>query len=534
MEYIRKPGQQNDSYLKLGDKKKMFFVCLLTVCAFMMVCHGFMFLNMSYSHDSISSMLGQSAAFPASLGRFLYPVLEDIRGYIAAPWWIGCISMAAIAGALFFLCGTLQVKSLLSVVMIAGILTTNMTETAGIATYMPWVDSYAIALMFCMMAVWCCKTTKWLGCFIGCALIIMSLGLYQPYAITVVALAATDTVLSMVKGEKLKDVLIRLAKYAGMFIAAYLLYMLIAKAVLAAQNISFSSGNNSITAISLNGFANFSAVLNETWVYFCFFMTNALNPGRYSAGLTVALGILCLMQCVLLGWKNKTKVYMLAAGTLLAALMPFIVNVQRILCGDTAIYHTLMVYSVYFAYILMIALADNTYTDDTDKKASSKAGQKAAALLVTAERIIVPVLIIIVVFTNMRFANNVYTGKYLHEKQTLSQMTKIMARAEETEGFDAKTMPVLFIGSLPNNSTVGKESAAFYSIIGNSNTKTAITYDETYYNFLYYYLGYPAADRTAANYVAANCWDEILAMPVYPAAGCCRIIEGCMVIRLSE
>lgn len=531
MEHFRQLGRQNDSYLKLGDKKKMFIVCLVTVCVFMMVCHGFMLLNMSYSHDSLSAMLGQSAGFPTSLGRFLYPVLEDIRGYIAAPWWIGCISIAATGCALFFLCETLQVRSLLSVIMIAGILTTNMTETAGIATYMPWVDSYAIALMLCMMSVWFCKTTKWIGCFIGCAFIILSLGLYQPFAMTVVALAATDTVLSMIKGEKLKDILTRLVKYVVMFVAAYLLYMLIAKAVLNARNSSFSSGNNSITAISLKGFENISQMLEETWLYFCYFMTNALNPGNYSVGLTVSFGVLCAAQCVLLGWKNKTNVYMLAAGILLVALMPFILNVQRILCGDSATYHTLMVYSIYFAYILIVVLADNTYTDN---KPSSEIGSKAAALLVTAERIIVPVLMIIVVFTNMRFANNVYSGKYLHEKQTLSQMTKIMARAEETEGFDAQTMPVLFVGSLQSNHTVGNENARFYNILGNSNAKTAVTYDETYYNFLYYYLGYPVVDRTAANYAASNCYNEIIAMPAYPAAGCCKVIEGCMVIRLSE
>ena len=535
MDYIRRLGKENNSYLDMGDKKRKFIACLLTVCVFMLVCHGFMLLNMSYSHDSLSAILGQGASFPTSLGRFLYSYLEDIRGYIAAPWWIGCISMAAIACALFFLCETLQIKSLLSMILIAGILSTNMTETASIATYMPWVDSYAIALMLCMMAVWCCKTTKWSGILFGCVLIVLSLGLYQPYAMTVIALVAIDTVLSLVKGEKLIDTLIRLIKYVVMFITAYLLYMLTAKIVLDLRNSSFSTGNNSITAVGLSAFKNISPILHETWLYFCMFMTNALKPGNYSVGLTVAFGILCMIQCVLLGWKNRTKAYLLVVGVVLVALMPFILNVQRILCGYDATYHSLMVYSIYFAYILIIALADALHLNEPQTNTESlKIGDIIVFVLTKVERIVVPVLMIIVVFTNMRFANNVYSGKYLHEKQTLSQMTKIMARAEETEGFDANTMPVLFVGSLKNNSTVGREIDTFYSILGNNGMKTAVTYSDTYYSFLYYYLGYPVVSRKAANYVSSNYAAEIQAMPVYPAAGCCRLIEGCMVIRLSK
>ena len=30
MEHFRQLGRQNDSYLKLGDKKKMFIVCIFT------------------------------------------------------------------------------------------------------------------------------------------------------------------------------------------------------------------------------------------------------------------------------------------------------------------------------------------------------------------------------------------------------------------------------------------------------------------------------------------------------------------------
>ena len=147
-------------------------------------------------------------------------------------------------------------------------------------------------------------------------------------------------------------------------------------------------------------------------------------------------------------------------------------------------------------------------------------------------RYCVPVVIAFVLFCNVRYANNVYTGKYLREKTTISVMTRVMTRAEETKGYDPESMPIVIMGSLDENPVLAIPSDAYYPILGNPKRFFSITYN--YNAFLKNYMGYAMVGTDAASKEAIRDSTTYQQMPAFPKSGFAGIINGCLVVKLSE
>ena len=66
---------------------------LCATAVFSFAAHGFLFANEFFSHDSISyfTYATGSFSFYTSIGRFVIPVYELLKGDVAAPWLIGLL-----------------------------------------------------------------------------------------------------------------------------------------------------------------------------------------------------------------------------------------------------------------------------------------------------------------------------------------------------------------------------------------------------------------------------------------------------------
>ena len=63
----------------------------------MILAHGFCFMNLMYSHDSLS-FIYTSGPYKVSLGRWFYPFLES-RRLFATPWFMGISSILYVSMA---------------------------------------------------------------------------------------------------------------------------------------------------------------------------------------------------------------------------------------------------------------------------------------------------------------------------------------------------------------------------------------------------------------------------------------------------
>ena len=78
--------------------KKLFKLIAIQTTIFMLIAHGFCYLNILYSHDSLNIFHSAYYGDSLAIGRFLIPVWNYIRGPYYPPLLIGILSIIFFIG----------------------------------------------------------------------------------------------------------------------------------------------------------------------------------------------------------------------------------------------------------------------------------------------------------------------------------------------------------------------------------------------------------------------------------------------------
>ena len=134
----------------------------------------------------------------------------------------------------------------------------------------------------------------------------------------------------------------------------------------------------------------------------------------------------------------------------------------------------------------------------------------------------------LLIWEHFIYANQVYLKKSLQEKAAYSLITRIVTDVEDTPGYMPGITPVAisgyFEGSLCLTELWGFEDVTAYAM-----GKTSLTYQGTDYSMLTYYLS-TNMNLTRVDSSA----DAIRQMPVYPAKGSISMVDGVLVIKVSD
>ena len=522
--------------------KKRIIICLCASFMFMFICHGFLLFNPSYSHDSLSEIVRDKGHFQTSLGRFLQPGWKMFFSEVTSTWFIGCLTAVFIGISAAMLGDLFQIRRNESLVFMSGILITNHCMITAVASYMPWIDTHGAALMLAVSGVWLLYKYRF-GFLLAIIPLIAVLGLYPPYLVCVLAIVVIQMILSLQQKGVWKKRLIYILKAAVMLVIAYVLYAVILNIILKYNNITYSDGNNSMANIKLLGFNNLKTLLTNAFSLFFSELTITVCYMQFSSIIIGLIGFSYMVILVIFAVKTRFGVWESIALVLLLLAIPFVFNIQYIVCED-ATYHSLMVYSIYFAYILLIPLYDSISVINQNEARlvkeesfknhrSLKKSRLSWKWIEDKARCCVPFVLVIVLFADIRFANNVYTDKYLRERTTLSVMTRIMTTAEQTEGFDPAKSRVLIVGDLRRNPIIAAPDPTFYPTLGNASRDISITYNIITY--LRYYMGYSywfIYDGEKKDQLLAN--EVIQSMPAYPEKGYAAMVDGVLVIKISK
>ena len=505
--------------------KKRLAICLMSSFSFVLICHGFMMMNPSYSHDSLTDFVRIYDNFQVGLGRFGQGAWRNLFGRVTATWWIGIVAAICFGLAAFLISEVFNTNKTITNILMTGILVTNYTFSNSVATYMPWVDIYGGALLFSVISVYFAVRYKY-GFLLGFPFVSLSLSLYQPYALCVPSLLICFV---LTRANETKNAIRLLTKSALMLILGYVTYRFVLQLYLDKTGLNLSVGYNSISNIGipmsiLSQPWNEIAGVYETGYQFAF----ATFKDMPFFALWIAIFAISFVteaavyqrQILHLSNYGKTAFY------ILLFLTPLFFNFQYIV--SKAVYHVLMVYSVYFIWLLPLLFFDKTYQNVTSYNYGNN---KYIRLLYKGLRFLTPVVIVIYIFANTRYANNIYTGKYLRERSTLSVMTRIMSRAEATQGYDPEKMPIVLVGNLENNPIIGESDDAYYGpIVGDPSRFISITND--YNAYLHYYMGYTYSSLRSSEIVQGN--EEVESMPAYPNEGFTKVIDGKLVIKIAQ
>ncbi len=506
------------SYLEENIELKRLKTIFFSVFTFGLVAHGFRFFNGNFSHDSLFDLYEKSPDLMISVGRYFRPVYRLIRGDFALPVISGFLLLLFMAISIYLLTDILPIRKTLFLVLSSGVLITNYSVTLLNATYIHDADAYAFSFLLVVLGIYVTVRFR-RGIFFAPLLYMLSLGLYQAYMNAAIFVFLLLALVALLEGADVKQVYLKglfrmISVGAGMVI-----YFIGYKVVLMITEISPSDLNNSVSTnvgLSVRNIAHRFYICLKSECEWLLAPRNRVTWLITGIVIVFMAAAIWLVITLLSRMKSSKKPIPGVLGIL--AMMPLGINAITIISNQ---YHELTIFALFFFYIFVIVLIE-LYLKNDDK---GKTGRRITYVCA--------VLLSIFIFDNCIYSNQVYLKKEMENEATLSVITRIIDRMEETEGFVPGETEIAIIGILDEGPFKQHRDGYDYTTAGlyyNFNT----SYPETYPIYMNYYLDYPVNFVNEDKLTALENSPEVQNMPMFPAKDSVKMVDGVMAVKLSD
>ena len=525
----------------LKEKYPREYMAAVSCLIFGAAAHLYRWMNLMLNHDSLR-VYQTDGNWQISIGRFFVPFYLRLRGLITPPFLIGMLGMLYLSASVILVVRLLGLRRRGSVILCAGLMVTSEAVSYLNASYINYFDIQMLALLAGIMAVTLISsegriTPRLFLASTACT--VLMFGLYQGYLESVFTVILLILLRRALEGGSVRSCIRTLLRSLGMLLCAGAVYALLLAAFLKFFGLGISGDYHDPSQLS---FAGILRLLPAAWLEtFRYVTSSEIAHREASAVIYIILGLISLAEFLLIirRLKGGAGARILAAALFL--LIPLGINcIYPISAGFK---YTIMRYSVVFYPMLAILL---TECASDGKEAQKPCGEEPAGppdgskLRRFALRA-VPVLCGVLVFNHILFSNQLYLKKHLEEQAGISFMTRLAEEMEETEGFVPGRTPVLFLGYI-DESPLSRERDGFSiykDYFAGTMHHLSVSYYHTYKWYFENILGYPTGSFLSRDEVEEHLEQyladpRILEMPVYPGKGSVCMIDGTLVIRLSE
>ena len=557
------------------EAKKRIQWSALSVVIFSLFAHGYRFSNNMYSHDSLLMIYQNDYAWQIALGRVTQPILIFLRGSICNPWLICFLAMLWMVLAVYFLTDLLEITSPLGLVLCSGLMLCNTTIISANASYLPWVDFYALACLMSILGVWCLK--RWgnvadrylyqgknmpaenllprgrqgFGTFAGILLFAMSMGIYQSYICVSIGLVMILLIRQLYRNREEKrfaTFACEVLRYGIAILLGSGIYFGVWKIFQKVFHIWTSNSYNGLDGLGDYSDASVPAILGETYAQVGNYLWNPeLFSNLFYQGHSLSIVWLWLIRLgnvavvltiiVLLfsfSKKNKCAAWQIALQLLIVAMLPLGINFVCFL--SKGMEHTLMIYAFVLIYLFALSLLEERYRCGKTCANSLSAAQRKQAVEGKKSVAIISCLLmlpfILIIWNYSVYANQVYLKKELIAEATTQLMNRVVDDIEDMEGYEAGVTPVAFYGNFQTSEYV-KELQDFEEITPYGMGKSAVTYVGADYALLTYILNVNM-NLTRVDTADAQVMGQVEAMPCYPMRGSIAMVGDTLVVKIAE
>lgn len=511
---------------QMNRREKLYFV-FLCVILLGIAAHGYCYFNLLYSHDSLHIVRNSAEmSTQLALGRFGIPLYFHLRGGIASSSLLGVLALLYLAGTSYLVVTLLQINSKTAIALTCGILVTNEAFTFLNASYVGVCDVYMLSLLLCVSAVYLTERCRY-GFLFAPVCLCLSLGMYQSYFQAAVFLAMLLVIQKALHKQSVKAIFLTGLKHLGVLLAGLLLYSLVLKLLLQSTTTELMNTYNGLSEVGHFGTPDkILQLMADTFLYpFQYYLAPPLCNSAAIAACNCALFVILLLTLGALLYQQKLSWAALALLLPVCFLLPFGMNVVYFISHGLA--HALMVFSFFLAYIFVLSLLEQKQQTqalwNTKSRKFWQVIRLAAFLCLT-----------IIIANNISFSNQLYLKKNLEFQNTLSTMTRIIDRIEQTDGYEVNETPVVFVGTLMD-SPLSMARVGFEEITGTGATQNfSTTYYRSYQWYLETVLAYPVNLLPVENVAAYNQNSKVQQMPAFPHKKSCQIIDGVLVVKLSD
>lgn len=497
---------------------------------FMALLHGYRYVSLGFSHDSLAFAWQPDLEWQISLGRYMQPFYWwIIRGRIAAPFIVGVLSYGYMVGSVYGVASLLDLKAKTSLFLLTGLMCGSLAFIALDATYSHTADVYMLALMLNIAAAWLCLRGKRRvpSVLAAVVLLVISTGLYQAYLQVFTALTMVWALLRLLKTDDraIPEAVARCAQSFLALMLAMALFFVGYYVVMAVTGVEAVSKANSIGGMKVLSGAALVDMVKTTW------KMPLRQLGRLQgriAPLARMLTAVVLMTgaaaTIFTARRSRVSAWQALGMAVLVLLLPFGMNWICLFCGGVV--HDLMMY----AYIvpLLAALAANERAwnlalADEGKQIGKKTRAAACVL---------PLAVLTLLFDRGIYANQIYLKKDLEYDATLSVMTRVVDRIEQVEGYIPGETPVEFLGDiLRSQLAMTRPAFAHLGSLTGTEENYAITYADTFWMYLEDVMGYPIKRfRETKN---EEQWRVTGEMPCFPNKDSVQMVDGVVFVKLT-
>lgn len=515
--------------LTSAQAKRRLLYAMLGAALFSLAAHGYAYFSFAPLHDAVNYIDYHSGAWEISLGRYLEPLYGAIRGKYTMPWLSGMLSMLYTGVAAFFISELLEIKNRWLVMITAGFLCVNATMTDTILEYASFGDMFALALMLASIGTYMIlRVSGLVGAGLGMIFYLGSLGLYQSYIFIGVQLMIQHVLHQALRERRLiRKCLPSWLRMAAVMAATLAAYVVLYKGAMRLYGVkAVPSSYNSPAALLSMSAGEILEYIRAAYGSFGAYFYGIGEAARSAFNvlcllMTAAAGAMLLAHIV----RERLPLLNIAMIALIIVTFPLMAQVTSILTRSTIVYFLAAPGMMLLFPFLLDLLASSSLEGVREERGRLFARSRWMRAAVYA-------LCGALLFVGIRVSNGLYTYQRVQYDKTHSYLTRLMERIDTTEGYIPGETEVVFIGFL-SSSLVNLDAPEDAEWMSGLN-RTGVTYMqvfESYFemlgeevNVLLDHSGLPDYART----------DEVRAMNAYPQAGCTRMIDGRLIVKLSQ
>lgn len=403
-----------EKWNKLERQYKTAFFAALLIGLF---AHMYMIVNKLPNHDYVYNVHTDQFTWPLSLGRWFVNITTGISSYFILPWVNGILAILYVSVSAALIVAVLEMKNPVPVILCSGLLVTypSFADTMG---YLFTADGFLFAMLLTSLGVWFWHRKKDVVGVVGLAICIaLSVGIYQAYLSFALMLILIRLILDMLENRyQNKELLQRGARALLGGVLGMALYY-VGLIIMMRMNHTGFADYMGMNRMSVPGIARLFSTLKKDTIAFAemFIGGNSDFTAYEILNMVFAAAFLAL----LVGVSVRQKLYrrkLQAALTVLACLL-FIPAVYVFdFLSEEVVYRYLMLYSLVLIYMLFVKLAD-TYLR----------GWLADACAV---------LIAVIVFNFAVISNIAYLNLEYCWEQTYATAVRLQERITMLDGFD--------------------------------------------------------------------------------------------------
>lgn len=515
--------------LDVQIQPKLKKIALYTL-VFMALLHGYRYVSLGFSHDSLAFAWQPDLEWQISLGRYMQPFYWwIIRGRIAAPFIVGVLSYGYMVGSVYGVASLLDLKAKTSLFLLAGLMCGSLAFIALDATYSHTADVYMLALMLNIAAAWLClRGRRRVPSVLAAAvLLVISTGLYQAYLQVFTALTMVWALLRLLKTDDraIPEAAARCAQSFLALMLAMALFFAGYYVVMAVTGVEAVSRENSIGGMKVLSGAALVDMVKTTW------KMPLRQLGRLQgriAPLVRMLTAVVLMTgaaaTIFTARRSRVSAWQALGMAVLALLLPFGMNWICLFCSGAV--HDLMMYAYIVPLLAALAANERAWNLALANKGKQIGKKTRAAACV------LPLAVLTLLFDRGIYANQIYLKKDLEYDTTLSVMTRVVDRIEQVEGYIPGETPVEFLGDIQRSKlAMTRPAFAHLGSLTGTEENYAITYGDTFWMYLEDVMGYPIKRfRETKNEEQERVTDD---MPCFPDKDSVQMVDGVVFVKLA-